>query len=102
MASMTHQQRAQHYFERLLKAGNRKAELERILNDLNGLVFASTNKPLDKDTKNKILDELEKLVKSTPAFEDIDESRIYTNVQKSTSASDNSEILDVISAMKDQ
>ncbi|WP_345856784.1 hypothetical protein [Shewanella algae] len=100
MASMTHKERALHYFERLLKATDPKSELERIQGDLDSLVFSDTKKPLDSTAKRTILEELEKLVKSSPAFESIDESRRYDYVQKGTNASDNSDILDVISAMK--
>lgn len=62
MASMGIKERAQQYLERLVKASNPKAELEKIYSDLNGLVFKSTNKPIDYNTKIQILDELEKLV----------------------------------------
>lgn len=98
MASMTHKKRAYHYFERLLKATDPKSELERIQRDLDNLVFSNTQQPIDSTTKRTILEELEKLVKSSPSFESFDESRSY--VQKGTNASDNSDILDVISAMK--
>lgn len=100
MASMNNKERAQYYFEQLLKANNKKAELARILDDLNSLVFASSNKPIDSDTKIKILEELEQLVKRTPGLESRNESRSYDSFRKSTQASDNSDILDVISAMK--
>ena len=99
---MNNQERALHYFERLLKASNPKAELEKILSDINSLIYTSSEKPLDSATKVKILEELEKLIKRSPkpSFESIDESRSYNYSQKSATASDNSDILDVISAMK--
>lgn len=100
MASMTSKERAQHYFQRLLKATNYKSELESILNDLNSLVFTNTTKPIDKETKIKILEELENLIRSSPSLDSISESYDYGTIRKSTSASDNSDILDVISAMK--
>jgi len=102
MASMNNQERALHYFERLLKAANPKAELENILSDINSLIFAKSKKPLDSASKVKILEELEELIKRSkkPSFESIDESRSYNYSQKSAKASDNSDILDVISAMK--
>jgi len=104
MASMNNQQRAQQYLERLLKASNPKSELEKILEDLNGLVFNSNKEPIDSATKRAILEELERLAKQKVALEDINESRNFGYIEKSkglvTNASDNSDILDVISAMK--
>lgn len=97
---MTHNQRAQHYFERLLKSSNPKSELEIIQRDLDNLVFSNTEKPLDSSAKRLILEELERLVKRTPSFESFSESRNYEYIQKGANASDNSGILDVISAMK--
>lgn len=100
MASMGTKERAQQYFERLVKASNPKAELERIYSDLNNLVFTNSKKPIDRDTKIQILDELEKLIRRTPGLENFNESKTYDSVRGSTTASDNSDILDVISAMK--
>lgn len=98
--SMTHNQRAQHYFEQLLKSSNPKSELEKIQRDLDNLVFSNTGKPLDPSAKRLILEELERLLKRAPSFESFDESRNYEYIQKGANASDNSGILDVISAMK--
>ncbi|WP_124642436.1 MULTISPECIES: hypothetical protein [Aquitalea] len=100
MASMGTKERAQQYFERLVKSPNPKAELEKIYSDLNKLVFSSSRNPIDRNTKIKILDELERLVRRTPGLESINESLTYDSIRKSTTASDNSDILDVISAMK--
>jgi hypothetical protein len=104
MASMNNQQRAQQYFERLIKASNPKSELERILEDLNSLVFNSNKEPIDSATKRAILEELESLARRKIALEDTNESRNFGYIEKSKSlsnnASDNSDILDVISAMK--
>jgi hypothetical protein len=96
---MSNQERAQHYLERILRSNNPKAELQKILSDLNSLVFTKTNKPLEAADKIRILEELEKLVRSTPALEKFEESKSW-DYARNTQASDNSDILDVISAMK--
>lgn len=100
MTSMTHKERAFHYFERLLKSSNRKSELDKIQRELDSLVFSNSQKPLDSAAKRIILEELERLVKGSLTLENLNESRGYEWVKKSTTASDNSDILDVISAMK--
>jgi hypothetical protein len=100
MTSMSKKERAKQYHERLLKAPNPRAELEKIFADINNLVFAESNKPIDRETKIKILEELEQLVKPTPSLEKFIEFKSYDSVHKRTQASDNSDILDVITAMK--
>jgi len=100
MASMTREERVQHYVERIVKASDKKAELERILSEINGLIYSESKKPLALADKLKIIEELEKLIKISPAFESLDSTRDYSYTKKSPSASDNSDILDVISAMK--
>ena len=97
---MTREERALHYVERIVKASNKKVELEQILSEINGLVYSESKKPLALADKLKIIEELEKLIKISPAFESLDSTRDYHYTQKSTTASDNSDILDVISAMK--
>jgi hypothetical protein len=100
MASMSSKERSLYYFERLLKARNKKEELERVYSDINQLIYTKSKSPIDKATKIEILDELEKLIRSSPGLENLSESYRPDSLQRSTSASDNSEILDVISAMK--
>lgn len=102
MESMSSQERALQYFKRLLKASSPKAELERILSDINNLVFSSSQKPIDAANKVKILEELEKLIKRSrqSSFKNLTESGNFRAFQKRAEASDNSDILDVISAMK--
>lgn len=100
MASMSQKEIAQEYHERLTKATNPRAELGKIFAELDTLVFTISNKPIDRETKLKILEELEQLVKLTPSLKSLNEFRTYDSVQKSTQASDNSDILEVISAMK--
>lgn len=91
---------ANHYFERILKATNKKQELERINSEINQLIYSISKKPIDRSTKLEILDELEKLIKSSPSLESINKSYRQESIQASNNASDNSDILDVISAMK--
>lgn len=102
MVSMNRTERAKSYFDRLLVSSNPKAELEKIFRDIDSLVYASSNKPLDEAEKNRIIEELERLIKQLPY--QISESRSLPgleNFKKSDStASDNSDILDVISAMR--
>ncbi|OLU32123.1 hypothetical protein BVH03_07870 [Pseudomonas sp. PA15(2017)] len=100
MASMSSKDRALHYFKRLLESKDRLAELKRIQLDLNSLVFTATQRPIDRNTKVEILDELEKLIRGVPGLEHLDESRSYEINKQGATASDNSDILDVISAMK--
>lgn len=99
MGSMTKKEIAQKYFEQLKKSSNKSDDLKKIYTDLDGLVSPDTGNRLDRNTKIQILDELERLIKLTPGFESIDESFSYGSIW-STTASDNSDILKVISAMK--
>lgn len=100
MTSMSKKELAKHYHERLLKAPNLRIELEKIFADINILVYSESNKPIDRETKIKILEELEQLLKITPNLESFSQFRTYDSLHKSTYASDNSSILDVITAMK--
>lgn len=102
---MNRSERAKYYFERLLKSSNPKSELEIISREIDDLVYATSNKPLDDADKLLIIKELERLIRertlsinesrSRPRFEILDDLR-----KSRTTASDNSDILDVISAMK--
>lgn len=98
MASMNRSERAKHYLERLLTARNVAVELELIVNEINNLVYTKSREPLSKEDKLLIIEELERLVRDSPYR--IDENTGVEHFQKSTTASDNSDILDVISAMK--
>lgn len=98
MASMNRNQRAQHYLERLLSARNTSTEIDHILSEIQGLIYSSSREPLTRKDKLLIIEELERLVRGLPY--DINENLGLEQLQKSTSASDNSDILDVISAMK--
>lgn len=100
MASLGSKARALEYFKRLLDSSNPKLELQRIHSDLNKLIYTATKKPIERKTKIEILEELEQLVRQAPSLESIhEEYAIYDSIRRTT-ASDNSEILDVISAMK--
>lgn len=99
---MNRSERAKHYFERLSKSSNPKSELEKILREIDGLVWSSTNKPLDEAEKILIIEALEKLIKesSYSVYESRSEPGLEKIQKGVTSASDNSDILDVISAIK--
>ncbi|MEL4241006.1 hypothetical protein [Shewanella xiamenensis] len=98
MASMSRSERAAHYFKRLMSARNVRAELDDIFNEIESLVYTSNNQPLTKQEKILIIEELESLVRKSPY--NISESAGLEQFRNKTSASDNSDILDVISAMK--
>lgn len=102
MASMNRTERAKYYFDRLLASTNPRAELERIFREIDTLVYSSSNKPLDEAEKVRIIEELERLIRQLPYS--ISESRSEPGFEhfkdSGPSASDNSDILDVISAMK--
>jgi hypothetical protein len=98
MASMTREQRAADYLRRLLNAKDVKRELDLIIIELNSLVFTNTREKLSKEDRLKIIEELERQARRRRA---IDENVGFERyVEKSVTASDNSDILDVISAMK--
>jgi hypothetical protein len=97
MATRTKEQRASDYLKRLLAAKNKRLELEAILNHLETLITISDGKRLSRSAKLAILEELERQAKRTVA---LDEHIVLEHFKKSTTASDNSGILDVISAMK--
>lgn len=99
MASMGSKERAFEYFQRLLKSHNPRLELRRIHEDLNKLVYTQNNKPIERHTKVEILEELERLIRQAPSLEHFNKSATYDSIRE-TAASDNSDILDVISAMK--
>jgi len=98
MASMNRTERAKYYFDRLLASANPRAELERIFREIDTLVYSSSNKPLDEAEKVRIIEEFERLIRQLPY--PISESRSEHFRDSGPSASDNSDILDVISAMK--
>ncbi|KVV03102.1 MULTISPECIES: hypothetical protein [unclassified Pseudomonas] len=95
----TSKERALEYFNRLLKANNPKLELQKIYTDLNNLIYTASKKPIDRSTKVEILEELEHLIRQTPSLEERHNYGTYDSI-RGTTASDNSDILDVISAMK--
>lgn len=103
MAPMNRNQRARYYLNRILEARDPVLEMRKIFLELDTLVYAGTNKHLDGEEQIRIIEELEKLIKELPY--DITESESSSegleHFQKGDlTASDNSDILDVISAMK--
>jgi hypothetical protein len=89
MASMNKSQRAAYYLQRIRTAKNPKEEVQKILAEIDTLVWTSTNTPLTKQEKQEIIEELELLIIST-----------ITKSKPITEASDNSGILDVIHLLK--
>jgi len=86
---MNKQQRAAHYLARIRETRNSPDEVERILSELNSLVWTESQKPLTKQDKLAIIEEIRsQAFPLTKSWEVIVE------------ASDNSGILDVISALK--
>ena len=96
MASMTITERAQHFLRILLTWRNKPAAIDQIVSELNGLVNAGTKQPLSNQEKLDILDELNRLAnqQKNTSLENFHEKGYVTN------ASNNDDILDVISAMK--
>ncbi|AGE27844.1 hypothetical protein H045_18910 [Pseudomonas poae RE*1-1-14] len=97
MASQS--EKARVYFDWLLEAKNSAPVLERIERDLNQLIYTSSRQKISRATKLNILDELDQLVRQEPSFEDSNEYVISEHI-RGTAASNNSDVLDVISAMK--
>lgn len=97
MAIRTKEQRASDYLKQLLAAKNKRLALTEIINHLETLTSTLDGKPLSRAAKLAILEELELQARRTVV---IRESFGLEHRHKSTTASDNSNILDVISAMK--
>ena len=96
MASMSMTERAQHFLRILLTERNKPAAIDKIVSELNSLVITGTNQPLSHQEKLNILDELNRLAtqQKNIVLENFREKGYTTN------ASNNDDILDVISAMK--
>jgi len=92
-------EKAREYFDWLLEAKNSARVLERIERDLDQLIYTSSRQKISRVTKLNILDELEQLVRQEPSLEDSNEYVISESI-RGTAASNNSDVLDVISAMK--
>ncbi|MCU0120552.1 hypothetical protein N8H74_20005 [Pseudomonas sp. B2M1-30] len=91
--------KAREYFNWLLEAKNLGPVFEKIERDLNQLVYTSNRQRIERKTKLDILDELEQLVRQEPSLEDNNKYVISESI-RGTAASNNSDVLDVISAMK--
>lgn len=92
-------EKAREYFNWLLEAKKSAPVLDRIERDLNQLVYTSTRQQISRKTKLDILEELDQLVRQEPSLEDGNEYVISESI-RGTAASNNSDVLDVISAMK--
>lgn len=101
MASMNNKERAIHYVERLKKATDKRKESKEIVNEINTLYWVSNNQPLSKEDKLSLIREIEELIKQKGRVsqehyrkgEAIEEGFVVN-------ASDNSELIDLIAAMK--
>lgn len=102
MTSMNRTQRAKYYFDKLIASTNPRAELEKIFRDIDNLVYASSRKSLSEADKVLIIEELERLIRQRPypIFENSSQPGLEQYKGIGPTASDNSDILDVISAMK--
>ena len=90
MASMNNEERARHYFQRLKKAHDQIAEARKIIDEINGLVWSKTQEKLTKQEKLDLIREIEKIISHGEARED----------KFLLESSDNSNILEVIKALK--
>jgi hypothetical protein len=81
------------YAKRILEATNKQQEGLKVLAEINDLVWTNTQKPLTKEEKQSIVDDIASLISPI-----IRKSEVFDRVI--TEASDNSGILDVISMMK--
>lgn len=105
MAEMNNKQRALHYYERLLRATNKSLESKIIADEINQLYWTRNNNPLTKEEKVALIRDIENLIKggSKPAREHyIEERGGLENLDNnfSVNASDNSDLIDLIAAMK--
>lgn len=100
MARMTREERASSYLNRLINSKNPKLELEAILTELNSLINAQTKKPLTTEEKLLIIEELERQAKSSGILRKGMGLESRDKFERTITASDNSDILEVISAMK--
>ena len=91
MASMNSKERAREYLDRLKAAADIRSEAQKIANEIDSLVWLKDQKKLTREEKLQILNELEQL-----AIHREKDSRGYIIVE----ASDNSGVIDVISALK--
>ncbi|MBA7491352.1 hypothetical protein ES702_01897 [subsurface metagenome] len=91
MSSMSKRERALNYAERLQSARNKNEEAEKILKELNGLVWAKDNTSLPREDKLAILEETKSIIQEGL---EIREGKILHK------AADNSGILDVIDMLK--
>lgn len=80
---MTLNELVKKYRTRLMAASNKKAELERIIQEINNLTYSETGKPISQETKRNILEKLreEAVCESTTQF-----------------AQDNTEFLELLNA----
>ena len=91
MASMNRDERAKQYYDRLRLASNPAVETQRIIEELNGLVWSKNNQPLPRDEKLRIVESLESIVIANES---------HTSFSQHRDAADNGNVLELIKAIK--
>ena len=91
MASMNRKQRAESYLKRIKGSSNKEQEYKKILDEINGLVWSESQKPLSKEERLAIVDEIENL---------FNQQTIQKSEGLVVNASDNSGVIDIIGALK--
>lgn len=91
--------KARQYLIWLLEAKHAGSAVERIERDLNRLVYTGTSQKISSQSKRNILELLDEYAREEPSLEDSDNYIISESI-RGTSASDNSDILELISAMR--
>lgn len=90
MTPMNKKQRAESYLKLIRDSSNKELEYKKILNEINGLVWAETQQPLSKEERLAIVEEIDNLFQ-----QEIQKSNVLV-----TNASDNSGVIDIIGALK--
>lgn len=101
MASMNNKERALHYAERLKKATDKRTESKEIINEINTLYWISNNQPLSKEEKLSLIRDIEELIRQRGRVSQ-ERYRKGESIEEGfvVNASDNSELIDLIAAMK--
>ena len=96
MATMTNQEIAQSYYNRLLTSNDIITELSNIISEINSLVRSTDSTPISKTHKLEIINQLKTLIESGDTrFDSITEVSLE-NRGFDTEASDNSGTIDII------
>ena len=91
MAGMSSRERALLYAKRLKESKNVNEEANKIFEEVNSLIWSKTEKPLQKEEKIKILEEVKSIIA---------EERKLQDGEIIVEAADNSALLDIIDLLK--